>query len=685
MPPLDATIQPMPDTSIKEGLDTPDIIDTSKDKAKQIDKMPINQDKRVIYAKFTPEQQEEIKTLIEKEMRRYRNIFEADGFYDKVDKCKEKFNASHDDDSSTVISGDYNIKIPIQKLIVRTLVDRAIRQMFQANPLVLMEREGPMSEDDLHVRQNKLDFVLRNQLRFEELCRSIFEHAIYEPVCITETLDFYDVEQYSTTIETYEPTPEGISRFEKDFGMVNDEESLEFKNRVMLQSGQPVTVPVTGPKVIYDGPKVSRIENDKFFADPRQKDFRKMRVHGKQVDFTWAEIEMRSNSEKYNWDKDAVEKIKKTWGEDFKNKTIPFFEMVILYDKDKNDKIRRYTVTMEAKSREIVRTVIYTNEEMQNTSHSVNPSDDSWIGESLLDMINELCDMIMAKFNYMLYSDDLAHTPVIATDDPNSVTRKAIDLGVVNIIPAPKGTAFTQLTFGNTGYDRMGLLQTLFDMVYMLSGVNVPALSGNTQAKDPRAGVGKQALAQQVTNLRIEDMVTRLLYGIAQVVEKVEKIMIRNTDKLDYWDGEKEIKVNKTIYGSPVRYVMHGSKLSFNPEMDIECIMKWLQICQGLSPATLAIDEVRRDILAIVTQDIGGSIAKHKEKIIGYMDAYIKVKQAMQKAQQGQPQAQGQPTDKPIPEMGMGAGGGSIPSNQSGMPQADGGSGTVSAGGAGGK
>ena len=345
--------------------------------------------------------------------------------------------------------------------------------------------------------------------------------------------------------------------------------------------------------------------------------------------------------------------------------------MIILYDKDNNDKIRRYVVTMEARTREIVRSMLYINEEMQYTSHSINSRDDSWIGESLLDMINELCDMIMAKFNYMMYSDDLGHTAVIATDDPDSVTRKQIVMGIVNIIPAPKGTSFQQLTFGNTGYDRIALIQTLFDLVYMLSGVNIPTLSGNSQAKDPRAGVGKTALAQQVTNIRIEDMITRLLYGMAQVVEKVEKIMYKNTDNLDYWDNGKEVKVPKNIYGTPVRYIINGSKMTFNPDMDLQAVMHFIQIVSGLAPALLGIDEVKSFLLNIVAQDMGGSISKSKDKIVGYLDAYIKVKKIMAEAQKGQPQG-GQPggeQEKPIPETSVGAGGGGMPSSGSGMSQ----------------
>lgn len=672
----------MPDNTIagnlKDGLDTPDIFSSFMGD-KQPEKEQVNLDSRVIHVKFTPEQQAELKDLIEKEVRRYKGILDAEGFYENVENCKEKFEAEHE--GSSAISGDYDIRIPLQKLIVRTLTDRAIRQTFQADPLVLMEREGPISDDDLHIRQNKLDFVARNQVRYEELCRSIYEHAIYEPVCITETIHYYDVEENNTTIETYQPTPEDIERFDKDFGTVIDTESAEYQNRLMLIAGQSVTVPVTAPRVLYDGPKVNRIANDKFFADPKQKDFRKMRVHGKQVDFTWADIDMRANSKKYNWDKDAVERIKKMWGEDYKSKSIAFFEMIVLFDKNKDDKVRRYIITMEGRSREIVRSVLYTNEEMQYTAHSINPKDDSWIGESLLNMINELVAIVCSNFNYMLYSNDLAHTPIVASDDPDSITRKGIDLGVVNIIPSPKGTQFQQLTFGTTGFDRMAFISTLFDLIYLLAGVNVPALSGNTNAKDPRAGVGKTALTQQVTNLRIEDMITRLQYADVQVMEKIEKIMFNTAENLNYWNGGKEIEVKKTAYGSPVRYVMNGSRMTFNPSMDLDAIMRFLDICSNLSPATLGIEKVRRDILNIVIQDVGGSISKMKDKIMGYMDAAIKVKEiAAQAMQSGQAWQQGQQSmpDRPISELSVGAGGQSSPVSQSGMP--DGGSGGGSGG-----
>jgi hypothetical protein len=651
--------------------DNSSVADSPQDNGKEISKMPINQDRKVIYINFDDTQKEELKQLIEKAMARMHNALDEKGFYDALDDLKEKYNAEHKEEGYPV-SGNYDIVLPIQKLVVGVLVDMAIKQCFQVDPLVLMEREGPISDDDLHIRQNKLNFTVRNKLRFEEVCRAIFEHAIYEPVCITETLDFFDEERFNTTIETYQPTPEGIAKYEKDFGLINDEDSLEYQNRLLLGMGQAVTVPVTGSKVIYDGPKVTRVDNEKFFADPNQKDFRKMRVHGKEVDLSWADVEMRANSEKYNWDKDAVEKIKKMWADD-KSKTIPFFEMVVLFDKDKKDETRRYVITMEARSREIVRSILHTEEEMQYDSHSINPKDDSWIGESLLVMINEIAAVIQSNLNYMLYSNDLAHTPIIMTDDPDAITRRGIDLGVVNAINVGKGSTMQQLTFGNTGFDRMSLVASLFDLLYIFCGVNVPTLSGGMQAKDPRAGVGKTALTTQVANLRIENMITRLLYGVSKVVEKVEKIMYKNEANLDYYDGNKLVKVPKSIYQSPVRYIMNGSKMSFNPEMDLNAFAKFMQIASGIVPEILKIDEVRRELLEIVIQDIGGSISKRKEELVKYMDSFIKVKKEMEKKKQeamgkGQPGAQ--PTDKPIPETTIGAGSTSIPdSGSAGVPQ----------------
>ena len=231
--------------------DNSSVADSPQDNGKEISKMPINQDRKVIYIKFDDTQKEELKQLIEKAMARMHNALDEKGFYDALDDLKEKYNAEHKEEGSPV-SGNYDIVLPIQKLVVGVLVDMAIKQCFQADPLVLMEREGPISDDDLHIRQNKLNFTLRNKLRFEEVCRAIFEHAIYEPVCITETLDFFDEERFNTTIETYQPTPEGIAKYEKDFGLINDEDSLEYQNRLLLGMGQAVTVPVTGSKVIYD-------------------------------------------------------------------------------------------------------------------------------------------------------------------------------------------------------------------------------------------------------------------------------------------------------------------------------------------------------------------------------------------------------------------------------------------------
>lgn len=647
-----------------------DMMETEEQK-KPAEKDAVQSDSRVIPANFTDDQKKEVSQLIEDEMELIKTELESEGFFDSVQSCKENYEAAHNADANA-LSGGYDIRIPLQKILVDILVSRTLRQTFQADPIVLMEKEGDLKDDDLHTRENKLDFTMRNQVRYEELAASIYEHAIYEPVCITKTYECHEEEEI-TRVETY--APEDIKRFESEYAAaLVDSASEEFTQWQRLQAGQTVTVPVTETKVLYSGPRVYRVDNDKFFARPRIKDFRKQRVHGEQMDYTWADIEMRVNNKSYGWDSGAVEAIKKAYGDDYRKAVIPFYEMVTQYAKEKDGKTRRYIVTIESKTREIVKAVLYTNEEMCYTAHSVCPKDDSWIGESMLPLINDLIDIVNANLNYMLYSNDLGHTPVIMASDPEAITRRAIELGLVNVIPFQKDTTFQSVTLTDPGFDRINFINVIMDLISLLSGIDPQLLSGAETPNDPRAPAAKTAMKMQVTNMRIEDKILRLQYGDVQVCEKVEKILASTVDSLDYWNKGIQVSVPREAYKSPVRYVMHGSKMTFSRQMDLQLVMQFVEILERKYPGLWADYEVKRDVLNIIINDMGGSVRKSKDKITARLDAYIEITkkvEALKKLMGGQGGMPGQEapgTGEPIPEISNGAGAAASDMGGSSMP-----------------
>jgi hypothetical protein len=193
-------------------------------------------------------------------------------------------------------------------------------------------------------------------------------------------------------------------------------------------------------------------------------------------------------------------------------------------------------------------------------------------------------------------------------------------------------------------------------------------LSGAETPEDPRAPAAKTAMKMQVTNMRIEDKIIRLQYADAQVVRKVEKIIYGINDKYDYWNKGEEKKVDKKVYSVPVRYVMHGSRMTFSRQIDLQLTLQFIDILGKLSPASLKEYPVIRVLLDTVINDSGGSIKKSRDIILEQINNVIEmqakvaeVKRLM--AEQGQEKQEGQ--TQPVPDMGQGAG---IP-NTGGMPQ----------------
>jgi hypothetical protein len=639
--------------------------------------------KRTIPANFSATQLEEIKKIIRDDIALIKQELEAEGFYAMLDSCEKNYNAVHNDDNSSVGASGYDIRLPIQKLLVRLLVSRAIRQTFQADPLILLEQEGAITSGDLYKRQNRLDFCLRNSVRWEEVNDSIYEHAIYEPVAISKTIEAYEQEEL-TTLRSYAPTEKDIKRFILDFqDNLTDPESDESKMLKELLSGIPVTIPVTESKVIYSGPRVYRVDNRNFFARPNIKDFRKQRTLAEQMNFTAADIELRVNNPAYGWDETAVEAIRKAYGQDYHTATIPFYEAIVQYSKD-GKRTRRYIVTIESKTEEVVRAILYTQEEISYTAHSVSPRDNSWIGESILPMINELVDMVCSIFNYMLYANDVGHTPIILTNDPKAITRRAIQLGVVNIIPFDKDSTFQTAELMAPGFDRQRVITLLMDLIALLSGIDAQLLSGAETPGDPQAPYAKAALKMQVTSMRIEDMIIRLQYADAIVAKKVEKILYSIPDTLDYWTKGKQVEIDRSIYNSPVRYVVHGSKMSFTKQMDLNMVMMFMDILTKLYPGVWADYEVKRALLDVIIQDMGGSVNKLKDVLTAGIDAYIEMQAALAKARrpdEGQPGAEGGPGNGPGTEEG-GMGHSAMPDSGTGMPVGGAGGGTIGGGAA---
>jgi hypothetical protein len=221
-------------------------------------------------------------------------------------------------------------------------------------------------------------------------------------------------------------------------------------------------------------------------------------------------------------------------------------------------------------------------------------------------------------------------------DDPQFKPER-VDLveDDINVIKFNKGTVFSQIKFDTVGYERVSLLNWINNFEALITGVDPMLASGAQTPDDPRAPASKTAIKKQSSNIRIEDIIITLQKADAELAEQVESIYFQyyadDNGTIKYFDGKTTFELNRDMLSVPVRYVCHGSSLSFSKALDQQLALYTTDYVSKYYPEVWQDIEARRTILGIYLQNAGGSVEKNKDAILKPLDRQLEAKKAMLK------------------------------------------------------
>lgn len=589
----------------------------------------------LVQANYTEDEEKEVLSIIETEMERISQEFTDTGWYQKIEGYKAKYDVAGESLIETT-SGIPNIKIAVPKLITRLLAARAARQTVNADPMIVLSKAGKIEDDVLSNRQEILDFILRKKVKYPEYLKNDYERGIYQPCTLTKTSFRHSEESMTKVVEF---TKDNIDLFKEVYGREEydlDSEIGQKYKRIM--AGETITEEVTYPKTTYHGSCIYNVPLEKFGARLSIKDFRNQTLIYEQLDYNWLDVQEKIDDPHSGWDKEKLQELindisgegpsydaKKLHEHEFK-----FFECIVRYDRKKNGVPSRYIVVIDSKTKKFLKAIYHSFDNIGYTSRSVNPNDKSWAGESLLDMINEVVAIINSTFNSYIYENDLAHTPIVLTDDSGALTRKTIQLGHVNVLPFKKGSTFQQVKHEFASQDRVAFFNMLMQLAFLLCGVDPLLVGGAQSINDPGAGVGKTALKLQATSQRMKDMIINLQYPDAEIAEQIEQIEYEYRDGDDINIDGKKVSM-RDVFGHNVLYSVHGSEATFDRQQDVGLLLQMMQIIVTQFPGIWKDEEVKKSMLNTLINVMGGSVEQMRDVLLDPISSVIDIKKILEK------------------------------------------------------
>ncbi len=631
-------------------------------------------------AKFDKAEEEALMRLIKDEMSRVIVEYGDIEWFEKCEKADAEYNGLHEEG---IDPDDPDIKLLLTTIAIDIISSRAYRQSWTPNPSVLMEAEYDVKEgqNDLFLRQDNLDYYLRNKSKLQNLSMPLYRAAAkYGATVLKTCLDH--IEESKTEKKFYRPrNQKDIEAFNKKYGKkLLDPESKESKELAQLMSGgQPVAKIETDTVVLYHGAKHYRVDWKRFFARPSIKDFSKQMVMSEMFTYNYYEVEQKSGY----WKEETITDIFAEYGDDYKERDYDFYESEVLFDRKGDGKLSRYLVTWESKSEKIARAIYRPYKKSIYTVYSIFEKDDSWIGYSLTERMADIVATANSTINSFVGEQALAHTPIIIANG-KKVGDWTITLGKPNLLPmdsgnlAPGQVGFSQYRMESPSTDRIAFLQWIMMYVAILCGIDLVQSAGASDPQEKNPTNFRTQAKMIASTLRVEDMILTLQKSDELVAEQTEDIIYRfpmDYGKSEYsWfkNGESK-KIDTSLLAMPVRYVMAGSRMSFDRSMDLNVIMQTIDFLAKFFPESYKDLNVRKALLTAVLSNTQGTVEKLKDILIKPFDKMIEVSKESEdqlKKLVADLQAKGVPADRIQGFLQqMMAGGGKPPmAQQQGMP-----------------
>ena len=581
----------------------------------------------VIRVQLTPDQSKKVIALIDTELETIKQEYADFDYYNKIEQSDADYEGLHDETKTTS-----DKKILLTTMMADIVAAKAKRQTFGATPVILLEPEDDIDPNDLRNREDRMDFIIRNDMELEDVNYNADKKACYNGVAIMKVPLVKDVE---TITRKKQYQPKDIQAYEQAYGnAIMDPQSAEYRNWAKLAAGEPVEVTETEEKTFFHGVKPYRVDLRKFYARLWIKDFRKHKVITEMIeDARWSDIEAKVESEFY--DADAVTDLQKKTGDKYKTENFKLCESIVFIKLDselsdgkpKQDKAQRYVVTYDVDTKTILRCIHFPYEHAMPyyVPKCAIPRDDTWFGYNFSERLQDVKGAAEGLLNSLMDSFSRASESVIITDS-NEVdfSRKTIhnDDGAITVIPMGAGKSFTQLKVDQPDMNRIGLLNWMNNLAALISGIDPMLNSGAQSPDDPRAPAQKVALKAQASNMRIEDIIQNLQKADEKVAEQAESIygqyvdISQEGDEIGYWKGGEKKSVKRGVYGGRVRYVCHGSRISFDKASDNQLIVATIQTLAQFFPETWQDVSVRHAMLTALANNTPGSVEKAKDTIL---------------------------------------------------------------------
>ena len=641
-----------PTEPIKDALDTPlNTPDILGHNPLQTPRMPQFQPKPeedevsyldyIVDAKFTEDEESEVMFILQREMSKIKSEYANESWFDRCELADDEYEGAHTEDDD-----DSNIKLLLGTLTIDIIASRAFRQTWSPHQFVTLEGEfeDKNLSDILSKRQDILDYIARKKSGHQDISLPAYRAVGKYGVAVLKT--FLDhVEETRTKIKVYRPgNQQDLQKFQDKYKkkLLNpDSKEIQELQQLMSGQGKPIAKKETDSEVIYHGAKMYLVEPKKFFARPNIKDFRKHTMISELFTYNWYEIENMVNSK--IWNSDAVDEIKSMNGDAYSEKDYDFYTSIVQYDRKGNGKLERYLVTHESMSKKIVRAIHYPYKGICYHAYNIFEKSNSWIGYSVIERMEDLIVAANATITSFMSEQDLAHTPILLAYGRKSGDW-SIKLGVPNLLGVdPTGTtannALTQYRMESPSTDRIAFLQWLFQYSVLLTGVDPFLLSGIGNPSDKRAAKEKVAMNFQASTIRIEDMIITLQKGDASVTSEEEDIVYRfpedpSKSQFEYFkDGKKEA-IDTQFFERPVRYMMTGSSMSFDPSKDLGLMMQTIDFLAKFAPEIEQNLEVKKALLTAVFNNSKGTIEKMSDILLAPLNKLIDIQKAAEEQEQ---------------------------------------------------
>jgi hypothetical protein len=133
--------------------------------------------------------------------------------------------------------------------------------------------------------------------------------------------------------------------------------------------------------------------------------------------------------------------------------------------------------------------------------------------------------------------------------------------------------------------------------------------------------------------MRIEDIILNLQKGYEAYAEQIEstyyQYVWKDSKDNTYFRGEEKKEVNPDIYQKKVRYVCHGSRISFDKNADTAATIGFAGAMSKLDPATMQDVDVVHYLASILVNNTGGSIERGKDIILKPLRLLTEAKKAI--------------------------------------------------------